>query len=51
MVFFGCRCQLIQGIPTLKGGSGYGEFVWVTKDELGEYIQQPEVLQLLQKML
>ena len=45
------RCQLIQGPPALQGGSGYGEHVWVAKDELPEYIQQPELLQLLQKML
>lgn len=46
-----CRCQLIQGTPVLKGSSGYGEHVWVAKDELGEYIDRPQVLELLQKML
>ena len=46
-----CRCQLIQGTPALKGGSGYGEHVWVAKDELGEYITTPHLLELLQKML
>lgn len=35
----------------LKGSSGYGEHVWVAKDELGEYIDRPQVLELLQKML
>ncbi|KAL4419359.1 hypothetical protein ABPG77_001586 [Micractinium sp. CCAP 211/92] len=45
------RCQLIQGTPVLKGGSGYGEHVWVAKDELGEYINKPQLLDLLQKML
>lgn len=45
------RCQLIQGIPALQGSSGYSDFVWVAKDEFGEYIQQPDVLSLLQKML
>lgn len=45
------RCQLIKGTPVLKGGSGYTEHVWVTKDEVGEYIQQPELLQLLEKLL
>lgn len=45
------RCQLIQGTPVLKGSSGYGEHVWVAKDELGEYIDRPQVLELLQKML
>lgn len=35
----------------LKGGSGYGEHVWVAKDELGEYINKPQLLDLLQKML
>lgn len=45
------RCQLIQGTPVLKGGSGYSEHVWVAKDELAEYIQQPQLLDLLQKML
>ena len=46
-----CRCQLIQGTPALQAGSGYGEHVWVAKDELPEYIQQPELLSLLQQML
>lgn len=45
------RCQLIQGVPVLRGSSGFKEHVWVAKDELQEYIQQPELLQLLQKML
>ncbi len=35
----------------MKGGSGYSEYLWVAKDELPEYIQQPELVQLLQKML
>lgn len=26
-----CRCQLIQGVPALNGGSGYSEYVWVAK--------------------
>ena len=46
-----CRCQLIQGTPALQARGGYGEHVWVTKEELPEYIQQPELLGLLQKML
>jgi hypothetical protein len=46
-----CRCQLIQGTPALQAGSGYGEHVWVAKDELPEYIQQPELLGVLQQML
>lgn len=25
------RCQLIQGVPALKGGSGYSEYVWAAK--------------------
>ena len=25
------RCQLIQGVPVLKGGSGYSEYVWAAK--------------------
>lgn len=45
------RCQLIQGVPALRGGSGFTEHVWVAKDELAEYIEQPEVLAVLQKML
>lgn len=45
------RCQLIQGVPELKGGSGYGEHVWVAKDELPEYITEQAVLEVMQKML
>ncbi|KAL4440471.1 hypothetical protein ABPG75_003472 [Micractinium tetrahymenae] len=45
------RCQLIQGTPVLRGSSGLGEHVWVAKDELGEYIDRPQLLDLLQKML
>ena len=40
-----------KGTPALQAGSGYGEHVWVAKDELPEYIQQPELLSLLQQML
>lgn len=45
------RCQLIKGVPALRGGGGYTEHVWVAKDELGEYIKEEPLLQLLQKML
>lgn len=45
------RCQLVQGAPALRGGSSYSEHVWVAKDELPEYIHEPALLQLLQKML
>jgi hypothetical protein len=38
-------------VPALKDSSGFSEHVWVAKDELPEYVQQPELLQLLQKML
>ncbi|KAL4856353.1 39S ribosomal protein L46 [Chlorella vulgaris] len=43
--------HLIKGVPALKDSSGFSEHVWVAKDELPEYVQQPELLQLLQKML
>ena len=46
-----CRCQLIQGTPALSGGGGYTDYVWVAKDEVGEYIQEPELQELLQKLL
>lgn len=46
-----CRCQLIQGKPSLRQGSGYTDFVWVAKDELGDYITHQPTLELLQKML
>ncbi len=46
-----CRCQLIQGKPTLRPGSGYSDYAWVAKDELGEYIKHKPTLELLQKML
>ena len=45
------RCQLIQGTPALSGGGGYTDYVWVAKDEVGEYIQEPELQELLQKLL
>ena len=45
------RCQLIQGTPALRPQSGYSDFVWAAKDELGEYIQDQPTLELLQKML
>ena len=41
----------MQGVPALRSGSGYAEHVWVAKDELPGYIQEPALLQLLQEML
>ncbi|GAB4813991.1 hypothetical protein N2152v2_001037 [Parachlorella kessleri] len=45
------RCQLIQGTPSLRPGSGYSDYAWVAKDELGEYIKHRPTLELLRKML
>jgi large subunit ribosomal protein L46 len=49
-VFFH-RCQLITGVPALAADAPWAEVVWAAKDELEEYIKDPETLELLQKML
>lgn len=45
------RCQLIQGVPALQAGGPWGDHAWVAKDELGDYIKDAQLLELLQKML
>lgn len=45
------RCQLIRGTPALRAGGAWGDHAWVAKDELGEYVKDPALLELLQKML
>jgi large subunit ribosomal protein L46 len=45
------RCQLIKGRPGPLPGGIWSDHVWVAKDELAEYITDPPLLQLLQKML
>lgn len=45
------RCQLIKGRPGPLPGGLWSDHVWVAKDELGQYIKDPPLLELLQKML
>lgn len=49
--FFFHRCQLIHGTPSLPGGGHWREVAWAAKDELGDYIKDNTILELLQKML
>ena len=53
MTVFFHRCQLIKGIPKLneQARSQWNELVWVSKDELEEYIKDEGMLNLMQKML
>lgn len=45
------RAQLIAGAPALRQGGPWGDHVWAAKDELGEYIRDPALVELLQRML
>jgi large subunit ribosomal protein L46 len=45
------RCQLIKGQPALRAGGPYTDLAWVARDELGDYIKNQTLLDLLHKML
>ncbi|BDA44260.1 probable 39S ribosomal protein L46, mitochondrial at C-terminar half [Coccomyxa sp. Obi] len=45
------RAQLIKGIATLRPGGSVHDFAWVTKEELPEYIKDPNAQKLFNMIL
>ena len=45
------RAQLIKGDIALRGGTANTDYVWVTKSELPEYIEDEVELKLLELIL
>ena len=45
------RAQLIRGVPALRAGSGFTDYAWLTKAELGTRLADAALVEQLQKAL
>ena len=45
------RAQLIRGVPALRAGSGFTDYAWLTKAELGTLLADAALVEQLQKAL
>ena len=45
------RAQLIRGVPALRAGSGFTDYAWLTKAELGTRLEDAALVEQLQKAL